>query len=592
MKTGTQKLKILVHSIGALFLLTAMRGFAGQAPKSGSGAKPSAPHANASAAKPTSSAKSGPAAKSSLQRQLAEQQREISKLTAIVEQLRQQVKAEEQAQDNSQTAASALPTAGTDASLTPVLSRKVRPNSNPAIPLPIATPAASNPVSGANSGDVPDSPLQFHLGSAYFTPVGFMDITGVWRNHDVGSGIGTNFGGIPYGDTASTNLSEYRMSMQNSRVGFRVDALTHGAHIMGYMEADFLGIVPSPTNLAVSSNSNPLRSRLYWLDIRKGDWEFLGGQTWSLATPGRTGISPLPGDIFFSQDMDTNYQAGLVWGRIPELRFVVHPSKTLAFAIAADSPDQYAGGSAGGGLITPPSALTSMENELDGGGTTGWAANTNSPNVAPDLIAKLAFDPSHKFHIEVGGIERNFKLWNPSTATTYTATGGGGFVNLNFQLFKGMRILTNNYVSDGGGRYIFGQAPDLIIKADGSPSLIHASSTVTGLEYTHRNSLWYAYYGGINVGRNWGTDSSGKTFGYGYPGSASSQNRTIQEATFGLNQALWHNPSYGAVNFISQYSYLTRDPWSVATGSPANAKVNMVFFDIRYSLPGAPPALK
>ena len=29
--------------------------------------------------------------------------------------------------------------------------------------------------------------------------------------------------------------------MQNSRLGFRVDALVKGAHVIGYMEADFLG---------------------------------------------------------------------------------------------------------------------------------------------------------------------------------------------------------------------------------------------------------------------------------------------------------------------------------------------------------------
>ena len=41
----------------------------------------------------------------------------------------------------------------------------------------------------------------------------------------------------------------------------------------------------------------------------------LGGQSWSMMTPERKGISPLPGDIFYSQDMDVNYQAGLTWGR-------------------------------------------------------------------------------------------------------------------------------------------------------------------------------------------------------------------------------------------------------------------------------------
>ena len=197
---------------------------------------------------------------------------------------------------------------------------------SPAVAASSSKPAASpDPAAAAAIGqkidqDQTESPLQLRIGSAYITPVGFMDFTGVWRQHDGGSGIGTNFASIPYGATSfQGNLSEFRFSMQNSRIGFRVDALVKGAHVMGYMESDFLG--NNPGNVAVSSNSNTLRSRLYWVDVQKNKWEVLGGQTWSLITPGRTGISPLPGNLFYTQDIDVNYQLGLVWGRIPELRF-------------------------------------------------------------------------------------------------------------------------------------------------------------------------------------------------------------------------------------------------------------------------------
>ena len=460
------------------------------------------------------------------------------------------------------------------------------------MPAAIAAPLSSNaaaPVMSRNRqepGAEPESPLQFHIGSAYVTPVGFMDVTGEWRSTDVGSGIGTNFGSIPYGNTIPGNLSEFRLSMQNSRVGFRVDAKVEGAHVIGYMESDFLGV--DPANVAVSSNSNSLRSRLYWVDISKGKWEFMGGQSWSLLTPGRTGISPLPGNVFFSQNMDTNYQAGLFWARNPELRVVYHPSSKAAFAVAIDSPEQYIGGSAGGGLITLPAAASNyIGPELDNGGTT-----LSVGNVAPDVIAKLALDPSPRFHFEIGGVERQFRLYNPTTATHYSATGGGGFINLNFELFKGFRVLTNNFWSDGGGRYIFGQAPDLIVRANGSPSLVHSGSTVSGFEWTVRHTLLFGYYGGIYISRNAELDTNGSRIGYGYAGSPSSQNRSIQEGTFGLNQTIWTNPRYGALNFIGQYSYLTRNPWSLSPGQPDNANVNMIFFDVRYSLPGSAPAMK
>jgi len=521
-----------------------------------------------------------------LKQQIAEQQKQIEQLRAIVDQMKQKM---DQSPSPAQAAATPAPNLNQVASTSPMLPKSVQQAAASSDPKPMAS--AVFPPPSATPPPHPDpepAAMQFHIGTATITPMGFMDFTSVFRTHAAGGSIGTNFASIPYGSNVyQNNLSETRLSMQNSRVGFRVDADVKGAHVIGYMEADFLG--NNPANVAVSSNSNTLRSRLYWVDVARGNWEVLGGQTWSLITPGRTGISPLPSDIFVTQDMDVNYQLGLVWGRIPELRFVYHPSRKAAFAIAIDSPDQYAGGSAGGPLITLPSALnisSAYQGELD------YNQNgLNAPNVAPDVIAKLALDPSRRLHFEVGGIERNFKLYNPTNQTTYSAVGGGGFLNLQVEIFKGFRLLTNNFWSDGGGRYIFGQAPDLIARADGSISLIHASSTVSGFEYAHKNTILFAYYGGLYVGRNVAIDTNGKPVGYGYAGSSSAQNRIIQEPTVGFNTAIWKNPRYGAINLIGQYSYLTRNPWYVAPGQPANASLNMVFLDLRYTLPGSAPTI-
>ena len=450
------------------------------------------------------------------------------------------------------------------------------------------------------------SPLQLRIGSAYITPVGFLDFTSVWRSRDGGSGIGTNFASTPIGTSAqpfAANLSEFRFSMQNSRIGFRVDAMVKGAHVIGYMESDYLG--NNPGNVAVSSNSNTLRSRLYWVDVQKDKWEVLGGQTWSLITPGRSGISPLPGNLFFTQNIDVNYQLGLVWGRIPELRFVLRPTDKVAFAVGLDSPEQYVGKSAGGGSVIYPAAFSSFAGTQLNDNTT----TLTTPNLAPDVIAKLAFDPSSKLHVELGGVERQFKVWIPTTASTFSKTGGGGFVNLNVQLFPGFRLLTNNFWSDGGGRYIFGQAPDLIVRNDGSLSPIKAGSTVSGFEFTHQNSLLYAYYGGLYVQKNATFDVNGTTpIGYGVVATASTpatafantvaanQNRAVQELTLGFNQTLWRDAKYGALNFMGQYSYLRRNPWVIASNSAGSedreAHMNMVFLNLRYTLPGSAPTLK
>jgi DNA-binding protein H-NS len=468
-----------------------------------------------------------------------------------------------------------------------------------AAPAAAATPAvATAQVSNETSPNPETSPLQLKVGSAYITPVGFMDFTGVWRARDGGSGIGTNFAGIPYGGSSAyqANEGELRFSMQNSRIGFRVDADVKGSHVIGYMEADFLG--NAPTNLAVGSNSNTLRSRLYWVDVRKGPLELLGGQSWSLATPNRVGVSPLPGDVFYSYNMDTNYQVGMVWGRIPELRLVYHfPDDKAAFAVALDSPDQYMGGTNGSTGITLPACCSYYGGgELDNGTTT-----LGPPNRGPDVIAKFVADPSKRLHFEIGGLARFFQLYNQKSAVHFSSTGGAGFVNLDLGLTKEFRFLTHNYWGDGGGRYIFGEAPDMIIRGDGSPSLLHAGSTVDGFELTHKNTTLFTYYGAIYIDRNIAVDTNGCFIGWGYSpspstltgcaGASSGQNRVIQEPTIGFINNFWKDGKYGALSLIGQYSYVSRDPWYVAPGSPKNGFSSMAFIDLRYTLPGSAPTL-
>ncbi len=455
----------------------------------------------------------------------------------------------------------------------------------PPSPAPAAAPPAPAQVTSVRENT---SPLQFHIGNASITPIGFMDFTTVFRTRTGGSSIGTNFAGTPFSNTVPGQLSEFRFSAQNSRIGLRVDANVHGANVLGYFESDFLGF--SPSNAAVSSNSNSLRMRLYWVDVKKGKYEILGGQSWSLLTPNRVGLSALPGDLFYSQDIDVNYQLGLTWSRNPGFRFVYHASPRVAMGVAVEAAEQYVGGSAGAGVVTLPSALaTPYSSQLDNGANTFGV-----PNQRPDVIAKIAFDPQvarRHMHIEAAGVLSGFKLYDPLNQVRYTKQGGGGSVNLNLELVKNFRLIANTFYSDGGGRWVFGQGPDLIVRGDGSPSLVHAASTVSGFEYQPgSNFMVYAYYGGAYFGRNTAIDpSTGKPVGYGYAGSPNNQNRAIQEATFGFTETFWKDPRYGALQFMTQYSYLTRDPWYVASGQPAKANNNMVFLNLRYTLPGAPP---
>lgn len=459
-------------------------------------------------------------------------------------------------------------------------------STTPIIPATKTAPALLPPIAIGGqkpAAETKPSPLFFAIGDAKFTPLGFMDFTEYFRSTDVGSGIGTSFGAAPFKNTPAGNLSENRFSAQNSRIGLRVDSTVHGAAVLGYLESDFLGF--APTNIAVTSHANTLRMRLYWVDIKKGPWEVLAGQSWSMMTPNRKGLSALPSDLFYSQNMDTNYQAGLTWSRDPQFRLIYNPNKNVSWGISFEAAEQYIGGA----VTLPASLATAYATQLNNGGTT-----LSVPNLHPDLVSKIAFDGApngHAMHFEIAGLYRSFRTYNPTTGQRFTTPAGGGSANFNFELAKGFRLIANTFYSDGGGRYIFGLGPDLMIRADGSISPVHAASTVDGFEWTaNSKTLVYGYYGGAYYGRNYSLDLPDKNgqkaaIGFGYPGSPAGANRSIQQGTGGIIQTFWKSPSYGALSLITQYSYVTRSPWSVTPPAPSNANFHMVYANLRYTLP-------
>ncbi len=443
------------------------------------------------------------------------------------------------------------------------------------------------------------SPTYLRVGNTCVVPIGFMDLTGLWRSVNAGSSIGSNFGSIPLNNAVGAQNSEFRFSPQNSRIGFRIDGDWKGAHFIGYNEFDFLG-TSGATNLTVTNGAFVPRLRLFWVDVRKGKVEFLAGQSWSMLTPNRTGISPLPGDIFYSQVMDVNYMVGLTWTRQPGVRVLVHPSNKVTFGLSFENPDQYMGGANGSSAAVLPSTLTGLATtQLDNGGSiSGTSTVLSTPTVMPDIIAKLAFDPSSRFHFEVAGITSQFKIWNPLTGTApgagqhFSTTGAGLQVGINGAITKNFRLISTNFWDAGEGRYLFGQAPDVIVRPNGALSPVHSAGTVDGFEATIKNTLLFAYYGGVFIGRDVTLDTTAKTptyVGYGYAGS--SQNRAIQEGTFGFNQTMWKNTRYGAISLIGQYEYATRSLWYWTTGIAGGkgAHDSTVYMDIRYTLPGSMP---
>jgi hypothetical protein len=443
------------------------------------------------------------------------------------------------------------------------------------------------------------SPLYFEIGRAKFSPGGFLDLTSFTRSTNLGSGIATSFGAIPFNNTTAGRLSEFHFSAQYSRLSLKVDApVTDATSLTGYVEADFLGF--QPPNAYITTNSNSLRMRVYWANIKHNKWEVLGGQEWSLLTPNRVGLSPYTGDVFYTYNEDPNFQVGLIWARQAQFRVTYHPTHEWAVGVSVENPQQFAPAS-----VVFPSTTFVTQFDNGSGATNAASATTNTavPNLHPDIIVKAAYDSElmrRPFHVEVAGLLRSFRVLNTlvTPSRTDTITGGGGSINLNFQLIKNLTLVANSFYSDGGGRYIFGLGPDAIVKPNGNLSAVHSGSGIAGLEWqASRRYMFDAYYGGAYFQRNFGSlPTPGSTcnglagfscVGFGFPGSANTSNRAVQEVTFDAIPTLWSNESYGKFQVITQYSYLVRSLWSTLTTppTPKNAHASIVYAGIRYTLP-------
>jgi hypothetical protein len=478
------------------------------------------------------------------------------------------------AQDTSSGTATGTPAPASTPQQNPT-APSATPATDPATPAP--APAATPQIVTNTPLPTATSPLSLHVGDSDLTIGGFMDATAVIRSTNPGTGLGTSFGSLPFSNSPAGSLSETRLSAQNSRVTLTATSKAGDAAIKGYLEADFLG--NAATNLDVTSNSNTLRMRLYWVQATMGKFEFLGGQSWSFITPGRNGLSPAPGDLFYSQDVDTNYQMGLTWGRVNQFRFVFHPSKMVAAGVSLENPEQYTGS-----VVTMPAAFTGAE--VDNG------SNSNTPNLYPDIIAKVAFDPqtgkTHQ-HIEFGGLVRGFKTFDVPTATTHTATGKGGTVVVNLEPIKNLHIIGTFFDSTGGGRYIANtNLPDFIVNPDSSMTLVKSRSFIGGLEeQVGSKTLVYFYYSEARADAATVTDTTAKVpgvIGFGVT-SQNGANQKILEGTGGLTQVFFRDPKIGGMQLMIQYSYVKRTPFSVAANAPTFAKANMVFVNIRYILP-------
>src|SRR5215472_17241251 len=426
-----------------------------------------------------------------------------------------------------------------------------------------ATYTAPSPATAAVASDVQEkateSPLSFRIGGAEFTPGGFVDFENIFRSTNTTNAAATSFGAIPFSNTVNGHLSEYRITGQYSRFNLRIDTTFKENKVRAYVEGDLNG--NDAATVFQTTNPHTARLRLYWVDLKRGKWEFLGGQSWGLLTPNRTGLSPMPSDLALTIGEDANVHVGVNHTRAGTFRAVWHPNDRFAWGIGIENPQQFVGSE----VVFPFAFNAQLGGQFDSG------ANAGIPNLGPDFNTKLAWDSDplgRHFHFELGGMMTAVKATilptvAGSTFGSHSKIGGGAEAAVNFELIKNVRLLANGLYGNGIGRYMIALAPTAVVRPivdgtgfDAQPSLVHAATGTVGVELqASPKSQFGIYYGGLYAQRNSFPDLTAPGAGpcagkpcIGFGGvaevGAAAQNRAIQQGTIDWTQTFWRNPQY------------------------------------------------
>jgi hypothetical protein len=463
------------------------------------------------------------------------------------------------------------------------------------------------------------NPDTIHFKGVTLSPTGsFLEAATVWRQRATGGDINTQFTGVPLNSANAGQYSEFYGSGRQSRVALLATGkASPNLTLNGYWEGDWLAAAVTSNNN--QSNSYAMRQRQLFAQAHWNSLTFTGGQMWSLATEttnltqNRTELLPLV--------IDPQYTTGFVWARQYGFRISKDFGKTASVAISAENPQtlNFVGHNTPSNFIFGSAGNAGGLYNSAGTSALGNVANY-SANLAPDLIAKVAFQSPSWGTYELFGIARFFRnrIFPNDTGSKPTSVGAyndstvGGGIGGSLRvptLQKHLDIGLSGLWGDGTGRYGSSTIADLTIRPDGQMALIHNFSALGSLTYHATPKLdIYANYGGDYVSRRYFQTSATSSVGYGAytnvetgcltepvpgttvvgytpatPGSCTADTKDVQELTVGYWYDFYRGPA-GRLRQSLQYAYFERNIWSGIGVTPKGTD-NMFWTSFRYYLP-------
>jgi hypothetical protein len=443
-------------------------------------------------------------------------------------------------------------------------------------------------------------------------PGGFLAAESIYRSRNEASDISSSFSRIPFDNSPIAHTDEFRFTARQTRFSLLIQSdINRDLQAVFYGEFDFQAA--AQTANSIESNSyNPRIRHLYGtLDWRSQGVELLAGQNWSLATLNSKGITPR--NEVPPPSIDGQYIPGFVWARQPQVRLTKNWNNTFWAAVSLENPQTTFAAPATGIASTATGVLVTSVTP----GISGFDANNNlSLNHVPDIIAKLAWEPSiggkRPLHVEAFGLWRSYSvrvnlapgnaLGLPARIYNDNADGGGVGGSITYSLIPGHLDLQGSILSGSGiGRYGSSQLPDVTFKPDGRIAPIHETMFLVGGTWHVTPALDLYVFGGEERQKAKFYDTATGFFGFGNPaatftaascttegGICVPNIRRVEQITSGL----WYKPftgSFGQIRVGLQYSHTKLTGFRGVGGFEPTTDDDMVFTSFRYYLPSPAP---
>jgi hypothetical protein len=468
------------------------------------------------------------------------------------------------------------------------------------------------------------APGSLFINGVSITPGGFFELATVSRDKFMGAGIATPFQNIPFANIPSSHVGETHLEARRSRAALLVRGdVNPELHLSGYGEFDWLSAAQT-ANLNQSDSFN-LRIRHLYMTLDDDYWgvHLLAGHAFTLATMNIIGILPRKENTPLT--IEDQYVPGFVWDRQDQIRIVKDFDQKLWFALSVEQPATTFSGTAPTvpGVVAVLPGVTGSgtpTNTIDGngaivGGSQYNSINPLSLNQIPDIIGKVAYDPTiadRTIHMEAFGIFRDFTdrvVFPVAAAGAALPANTIGFINHNNNSIgdgvggsillpvipKVLEAQFSGITGKGIGRYGAGQLSDVTFAADGSLLPIPETMFLTGLVWHANPGLdFYAYAGEEFESAVFGYTPLGTAnfIGFGNPEFnntgcgvetstlCSTNVRKIQSITGGFWQDILRGP-FGRLVGGVEYMYAKKFGFFGIGGEPSRDE-NMFYTSLRY----------